>query len=133
MVYESSGGGSVSKRYRGTPKEEAQNLAAAKVLADKKGWKIDLLENKGVGKSCDARINGENWEIKTNYTPTKNSIDTLLRSAKGQSVNIILHIQSGIKLKDAVSATKNRMNRSLWIENVLIISKGNKLVNLRRK
>lgn len=131
-MYESASGGKVTKSYAGTPKEETQNLAAAKVLADKKGWKVDLQFNTPNRKSADAKINGEYWEIKTNYTPTKNSIDTLLKSAKGQSGKIILHIQSDIGIRDVITTARARMNRSAWIENVLVITKKEKLILLTR-
>jgi len=44
-----------------------------------------------------------------------------------------LHIQSGIKLKDAVSAVKQRLVRKDYYDRVLVISKGGKFVEIWRK
>ena len=133
VMYESASGGKVTKSYAGTPKEEAQNLSAAKVLADKKGWNVELRYNTPNRKSADAKINGEDWEIKTNYTPTASAVDSAIKNAKGQARNVILHIQSDIETKDAVNAVKWRLARKNHYDKVLIITKGNALISIVRK
>lgn len=132
-VYESASGGKVTKSYAGTPKEETQNFAAAKVIADKKGWTVDLLDNPPDKKSADALINGEFWEIKTNFTPTASAVDSAIKNAKGQSRNIVLHIQSDIETKIAIKAVKRRLERNNHYDKVLIITKENSLINIVRK
>lgn len=129
-MYESASGGKVTKSYAGTPKEEAQNLAAAKVLADKKGWHVDLLANPHNKKSADAKINGRMWEIKTNGTATANAIDVAIKGAKGQARNVVLHIQSDIDIGLAVSVATKRLKRSAQFDEIIVIAKNGDLYEL---
>ena len=84
VIYEDKlTGGKITANYVEPTKEEEQNIVALKPLSQK-GFVVELRQavNKQNVKSADALINGEAWEIKTNYTPTKNAIDNALRKGK---------------------------------------------------
>ena len=60
------------------------------------------------------------------------TIDNAIKGAKGQARNLILHIQSGIKVKDAVAVAKNRLSRSKSFDRILIITARNRIINLNK-
>ena len=99
IIYTSPGGdGRVLQTYLKEPEEHGANFAAAKILADKKGYQVEFLGVSDIRgeKSADALINGIPWEIKTNKTPEYDSISDGLRDAGKQSPNVILHVLSDI-------------------------------------
>lgn len=106
--------------------EKSENIRVASYFADKYGYEIDLLPNSGSGKSADSY----NWtlgvkqEYKVNSTPTKSSVDNLLRDAKNQADDIVLWIDSDISLGDLRDALIDRTNRSSNIRSVTIQMKG---------
>lgn len=59
-----------------------------------------------------------------NKTPTKNSIDNLLRDAKKQAEDIVLWIDSDIPFYDLEAAIHSRVNRSENIQYLTIIKDG---------
>lgn len=132
ILYVSESGGIVTKEYSGTPAEEAQNLAAAKIVADVWGCIIALLEPQeklGV-KSADAAIywrgstTAELWEIKTNRTGTKNSVNKSLRKASKQSTRMLLHITAYISERDLFNGINGRI-RLTNLQEIAIIRHGN--------
>lgn len=123
----------MTKLYKKKSAEEEQNLAVAKIIADKLGVDVNLRYNDPTKKTADATINGESWEIKTNYSPTKSAIDSSIKNAKGQAKNVILHIQSDIKVKDAVMAVKHRMDRSNHFDRVYVITKKGRIIKIVKK
>ena len=123
----------MTKLYKKKSAEEEQNLAVAKIIADKLGVDVSLRYNDPTKKTADAIINGEPWEIKTNYSSTKSAIDSSIKNAKGQARNIILHIQSDIKVKDAVMAVKHRMNRSDHFDRVYVVTKKGRVIKIVKK
>ena len=118
VIYEDKlTGGKITAGYVEPTKEEEQNTVALKPLAQK-GFVIELRQavNKQNVKTADALINGEYWEIKTNYTPTKNAIDNALRKGKRQAQNVILDIQSGITEDMLRRGVKSRVLKEVMIK-----------------
>lgn len=139
ILYVSESGGMVTKEYSGTPAEEAQNLAAAKIVANVWGCRIVLLKRiteAGI-RSADVLIyqkgerHGEHWEIKTNVVGTKRSIGYSLRKANKQAKNVFLHITSNISREDLLDGIKGQIKYTN-IQNIAII-KNNKIELLRRE
>ena len=103
--------------------EKAENIMVAKYLASKYGWKIKLLP-KDDSKPCADSYNetlGYEQEYKVNYTPTKNSIDGLLRKGKTQADNIVLVVESDISLGDLRDAIQDRINRSPNVSTLMLV------------
>ena len=103
--------------------ETAENIMVAKYLASKYGWKIKLLP-KDDSKPCADSYNetlGYEQEYKVNYTPTKNSIDGLLRKGKTQADNIVLVVESDISLGDLRDAIQDRINRSPNVSTLMLV------------
>ena len=134
VIYEDKlTGGKITANYADATKEEEQNTVALKPLAQK-GFVIELRQavNKQNVKSADALINGETWEIKTNYTPTKNAIDNALRKGKRQAQNVILDIQSGITEDMLRRGVKSRVLKEVMIKKVMIIYKDSNIATFTR-
>lgn len=75
---------------------------------------------------------GLTQEYKVNSTPTKGSIDNLLRDAKKQADDIVLLIDSDISWSDLTAALRSRVRRSENIKTVTII-KNNHDISLSRE
>lgn len=124
VMYESASGGKVTKSYAGSPKEEAQNLAAVVPLANQ-GKHITLIPpvNKEGVRTADAVIDGEFWEIKTNKTPSKSAIDHEIRKANTQAKRMIINVTSGIDEETLMRGIKGRLTHTK-IEELVIIKDG---------
>ncbi len=124
VMFESASGGKVTKSYAGTPKEEAQNLAAVIPLANQ-GKHINLISpvNKEGVRTADATIDGEFWEIKTNKTPSKSAIDHEIRKANTQAKKMIINVTSGIDENTLLRGIKGRLPHT-QIEELVIIKDG---------
>ena len=59
-------------------------------------------------------------EYKINSTPTKSSIDNLIRGAKKQADSVVLQIESGISLGDLRDAITDRLVRAENITDITI-------------
>ena len=70
-------------------------------------------------------------EYKVSQTPSKNSIDRLIRDAKNQADHIVLWIDSDISLEDLSAALRSRVRRSDNIRTITIVING-KDVSLTR-
>ena len=72
--------------------ERDENIRIGTYLAEKHDYEIDLLDNPQNRKSADSynRTLEVEQEYKMNVTPTKSSIDNLLRDAKKQADDIVL-------------------------------------------
>lgn len=106
--------------------ERKENIRIGTYFAEKYGYEIDLLDNPQDIKSADSY----NWtlkvqqEYKINATPTKSSIDNLLRDAKKQANDIVLWIDSDISWKDLTAAVRPRVKRSENITHITIVRDG---------
>lgn len=101
-------------------KERKDNIRLASFYANKYGYDYKLLPINVKHRTADAlnETLGIKQELKINTTPTKSAIDNALRSAKGQSANIVIEINSSISTGDLADVIKNRVNRSPKIEEV---------------
>lgn len=108
--------------------ESAENISIAKYLANKHGYKIDLLPNPDNETSADSfnHTLGYKQEYKVNYKPTKGAIDNALRGASKQAKHIVIRIDSDIDLSDLTRGIKGRVNQS-DIQEVVIIRNGKDL------
>lgn len=108
--------------------ESAENISIAKYLANKHGYKIDLLPNPDNETSADSfnHTLGYKQEYKVNYKPTKGAIDNALRGASKQAKHIVIRIDSDIDLSDLTRGIKGRVNQS-DIQEVMIIRNGKDL------
>lgn len=106
--------------------EREENIRIGTYLAEKHGYEIDLLDNPQNRKSADSynRTLEVEQEYKVNATPTKSSIDNLLRDAKKQADDIVLWIDSDISLEDLAAALRSRVKRSQNISHITIVKDG---------
>ena len=102
----------VSSKHGRTEKKE--NVRVGKYLANKHGYKIDLIENPPNVKSADSYNHtlGITQEYKVNIKPTKSSIDNLIRKGAKQSDNIVLVIDSNLSMSDLSNALNDRVKRT---------------------
>jgi Contact-dependent growth inhibition CdiA C-terminal domain len=111
-------GGYVSVHNTHVGDEREKNIKTAIFLA-KLGYQVHLLEVVNIQghKNPDAYILNEDmiFEFKQNLTPTKSAIDVEIHAAKKQASNILIHIQSEIKVGDLIDGIEGR---TLRIENV---------------
>lgn len=115
-------------------KERVENIRVATYLAEKYGYDIDLIANPEGRKSADSfnRTLGIEQEYKVNSTPTKNSIDSLLRSGAKQADHIVLMVDSEISLGDLKWAVQDRIRRCQSVIDITIV-KDNKDCTYTRK
>lgn len=94
--------------------EREKNIKTATILA-KLGYKVQLSEVMNIQghKNPDAYLVEEDmiFEFKQNQTPTKSAIDVEIHAAKKQASNILLHIQSEIKVGDLIDGIEGRTLR----------------------
>lgn len=121
----------VSSKHGKTEKKE--NVRVGTYLAEKHGYEIDLIANPPDRKSADSFNNtlGVFQEYKVNVTPTKNSIDNLIRDAKKQADDIVLWIDSDISLGDLRDAITSRVKRAGNIKSLTIVNNGKDVTYLR--
>ena len=113
--------------HKGHGKNETkENVMIASFLADRHGYVIDLLDNPDDRKSADSHNHtlGVDQEYKVNATPTRNSIDSLLRSAAKQANEIVLWIDSDISLGDLSQVIKDRVRRTANITYLTVVRNG---------
>lgn len=106
--------------------ERDENIRIGTYLAEKHDYEIDLLDNPQNRKSADSynRTLEVEQEYKMNVTPTKSSIDNLLRDAKKQADDIVLWIDSDISLENLAAAIRSRVKRSQNISHITIVRDG---------
>lgn len=106
--------GYVQVHHTHTGEERTKNIETAIFLA-KLGYKIKLLEVLNIQghKNPDAYLVQEDmiFEFKQNQKPTKSAIDVEIHAAKKQASNILLHIQSEIKVGDLIDGIEGRTLR----------------------
>ncbi len=114
-------------------REKAENIRIGTYLAEKHNYFIDLLDNPDNNKSADSYNHtlGILQEYKVNSTPTKSSIDNLLRDAKKQANNIVLWVDSDISWEDLTAALRSRVRRSENIETVTLVRGGKDIMITR--
>lgn len=105
--------------------EREENIMIASYFANKYGYEIDLLPNPSDHKSADVlnKTLEREEEYKKNQTPSKNSIDRLIRDAKDQADHIVLWIESDISLKEISAAVRSRTKRAQNIQSITIVMK----------
>lgn len=110
----------VSSKHGKTEKKE--NVRVATYLAEKHEHEIDLIANPQNETSADSfnRTLGIEQEYKVNTTPTKSSIDNLIRKGAKQADDIVLFVDSGISLNDLSSALHDRVRR-INLKTVMIV------------
>lgn len=94
--------------------EKKENVSVGSFLANKHGYEIDLIANPSDKKSPDSynKTLGVYQEYKVSKTPTKNSIDSLIRSAAKQADHIVLVADSQTPLGILADAIKSRVRRT---------------------
>ena len=125
-LYTSKTNGAVYSAYKIAEREEKDNFAACRILADQLGWTCVLLprslepnvKTADMMRSDDLTV----WEIKTNSTGTVSSIDNELRAAKSQSKNVIIRFtKEHLATKKLEQAALKRVWRS-GIEKLIFIA-----------
>lgn len=98
----------------------------ASYFANKYGYDIDLLNNPDNVKSADSlnRTLGYEEEYKVSRTPSKNSIDRLLRDARKQADHVVIWVDSDISVEELSAALRSRVRRSENIKTVTIVING---------
>lgn len=94
--------------------EKKENVSVGSFLANKHGYEIDLIANPSDKKSPDSynKTLGVYQEYKVSKAPTKNSIDSLIRSAAKQAEHIVLVADSETPLGILADAIKSRVRRT---------------------
>ena len=105
--------------------EKRENVRVGRYLAEKHGYEIDLIANLQNETSADSfnKTLGIEQEYKVNTTPTKNSIDTLIRKGAKQANDVVLFVDSDISLDDLSNALNNRVRRTN-INTVMVVIDG---------
>ena len=124
-------GGSIIAEYAKKTKEESENIEALRPIAAL-GRTVTLIErSKTIGvRTADAIIDGEIWEVKTNYTPTKRAIGGAIRKANGQAEKMVINIKSDITDKDIYNGIKGQIKYTN-IQEVIVVRNG-KIVRFLR-
>lgn len=106
--------------------EKKENEEIAKYLANKYGYKIDLLPIIEGQKSADSYNHTlkKNQEYKVNSTATKSSIDRLIRDARKQADSIVIRLDSNIALGDLRDAINDRLRRAENVTDITLIKNG---------
>lgn len=106
-------------------KEKKENVRVGRYLAEKHGYEIDLIANLQNETSADSfnKTLGIEQEYKVNATPTKNSIDTLIRKGAKQADDLVLFVDSDISLDDLSNALNDRVRRTN-IKTVMVVIDG---------
>jgi hypothetical protein len=85
--------------------------------------------------SPDVQIDGRRWEIKSPCGSSKRTIENNFRKAQKQSGNIIFDLRR-IRLDENAAITKIKrelsLQRSGRIRRIIIITKNNKLLDMKR-
>lgn len=105
--------------------EKKENVRVGRYLAEKHGYEIDLIANLQNETSADSfnKTLGIEQEYKVNTTPTKNSIDTLIRKGAKQANDVVLFVDSGISLDDLSNALNDRVRRTN-LKTVMVVING---------
>lgn len=116
----------VSSKHGKTEKKE--NVRVATYLAEKHEHEIDLIANPQNETSADSfnRTLGIEQEYKVNTTPTKSSIDNLIRKGAKQADDIVLFVDSEISLNDLSSALHDRVRRTNLKTVIIVIDEKDK-------
>lgn len=111
----------VSSRHGKNEKKE--NVRVGTYLAEKHGYEIDLIANPSDKKTADSmnKTLGYEQEYKVNNTPTKNSVDRLLRDGKKQADSIVLSIESDISLENVAAVFRDRVSRAENLKEVTLV------------
>jgi Contact-dependent growth inhibition CdiA C-terminal domain len=114
-------GGYVQVHDTHAGEERTKNIETAKFLA-RLGYQVRLLEVLNIQghKNPDAYLVQEDmiFEFKQNQKPTKSAIDVEIHAAKKQASNILLHIQSEIKVGDLIDGIEGRTLRPENIDKI---------------
>lgn len=102
--------------------EKKENVRVATYLAEKHGYEIDLIANPQNETSADSfnKTLGIEQEYKVNATPTRSSIDNLIRKGAKQADSIVLFVDSDISLNELSSALHDRVKRTN-LKNVMVV------------
>ena len=94
LLYLSKSGGAVYSAYETHEREEKDNFASCKVVADILGWTCVLIPPDPNRKSADMMKADDLslWEIKTSYSASPKTINKSLQRASHQSKNAIVRI-----------------------------------------
>lgn len=116
-------------------REREENIRIATYLVEKHNYWIDLLDNPQNEKSPDSFNHTLQiyQEYKVSSTPTKNSIDRLLRDARKQADNVVLWIDSGISFEDLAAALRSRVRRCENLKTVTLVQNGKDVTFMREE
>lgn len=77
-------------------------------------------------------INGEKWEIKTLFTPSKSAVNDAMCRAKGQSKKLILHDSIGVS-DDLLKRGMKGVIKMTELEKVIVIKANYDVIEMDRK
>ncbi|MGN0052608.1 MAG: phage minor head protein [Bacteroides sp.] len=106
--------------------ERSENVRVATHLANKHGYDIELIANPHNTKSADSfnRTLGIYQEYKVQSTPTRNALDMLIKKGKKQAENIVVSLESGMKLNDVSEVVSDRVRRSENLKSITFVYDG---------
>ena len=106
--------------------ELRENIRVAIYLANKHGYEIDIIANPNNAKSADSfnKTLGIYQEYKTHSTPTRNSLDMLIKKGKKQADHLVISLESGMSLGEAKEVVIDRVRRSDNLMSITFVYEG---------
>ena len=126
LLYLSGTGGAVYSAYEAPEREEKDNFAACRVLADVLGWVCLLIPPDPNRKTADM-IKADDlslWEIKTSYSGSAKTINKALQRASHQSKNAIVRIAAEDFDIEAIEKAARQRKRFSGLKQIMFIAKG---------
>lgn len=127
LVYLSKSGGAVYSAYETPDREEKDNFASCKVVADILGW-ICLLIPPDPNKKTADMMRADDlslWEIKTSYSASPKTINKALQRAAHQSKNAIVRITAEDFDMNAIEQAARFRKKISRLEKIMFIAGGN--------
>lgn len=122
-LYDAKTGGSVWSAYDVNLREEKDNFAACRVIADTLSWTCVLIPPAPNKKTPDM-IRADDltfWEIKTSHSGNPKTIDKALHEARRQAENAIIRIATAqFDVAAVKAAVEHRKERSHFAHVILI-------------
>lgn len=109
---------------------EEHEISAALVISREKHCDVRFILPSGF-RTPDFDINGTRWELKSPIGSSSRTIENNLRSARGQSPNIILDLRRiKMPMKRALDRINDYLSRDHKIKRLVVIDKNHKVIDI---
>ena len=126
LLYLSKSSGAIYSAYETPEREEKDNFASCKVVADILGWTCILIPPDPNRKTADMMRADDLslWEIKTSYSASPKTINKALQRAAYQSKNAIVRITAEDFDMNAIEQAARLRKKISRLEKIMFIAKG---------